>query len=122
MEGLWDMGVLPGHGRGWAVKIPQFYKILLYIHHTCLPSTSPPDYKYGKIAFQHFQKGTPQIFVLGVRLTVLLSSLINQGYTQVYVIIFTQHPPDIGTLGNGNGNDNKSCPNLARFQYVAKQV
>ena len=33
-----------------------------------------------------------------MHLTVLLPSLINRGNTQVYVIIFTQHPPDIGTL------------------------
>ena len=51
-----------------------------------------------------------------MHLTVLLPSLINRGYTQVYEIIFTQHPPDIGTLGN------KSCLNLARFQSAAKQV
>ena len=31
--------------------------------HTCLPSTSLPDWKHGKIAFQHFQKGTLQIFL-----------------------------------------------------------
>ena len=54
-----------------------------------------------------------------MHLTVLLPSLINRGYTQVYEIIFTQHPPDIGTLKK---NANKSCPNLARFQCAAKQV
>ena len=54
-----------------------------------------------------------------MHLTVLLPSLINRGYTQVYEIIFTQHPPDIGTLKK---NGNKSCPNLARFQSTAKQV
>ena len=54
-----------------------------------------------------------------MHLTVLLSSLINQGYTQVYEIIFTQYPTNIGTLEK---NGNKSCLNLARFQSVAKQV
>ena len=42
------------------------------IRHTCLPSTRLPDWKYGKIAFQHFQKGTLQIFIMGMHLTVLL--------------------------------------------------
>ena len=54
-----------------------------------------------------------------MHLTVLLPSLINRGYTQVYEIIFPQHPPDIDTLLK---NGNKSCPNLARFQSAAKQV
>ena len=52
-----------------------------------------------------------QIFVIGVHLTVLLSSLINQGYTQVYVIIFTQHPPVIDKLKKKKKN-----------QSAAKQV
>ena len=54
-----------------------------------------------------------------MHLTVLLPSLINWGYTQVYVILLTKRPPDIVTLRK---NDNKSCPNLARFQSAAKQV
>ena len=54
-----------------------------------------------------------------MHLTVLLPSLINRRYTQVYEIILTQHPPNIGTLKK---NGNKSCPNLARFQSAAKQV
>ena len=54
-----------------------------------------------------------------MHLTVLLPSLINRGYTQVSEIIFTQHPPNIGTLKK---KFNKSCPNLARFQSAAKQV
>ena len=33
-----------------------------------------------------------------MHLTVLLPGLINQRYTQVYEIIFTQHPPNIGTM------------------------
>ena len=44
------------------------------------------------------EKGTLQIFIIAMHLTVLLPSLINWGYTQVYEIIFTQHPPDIGTM------------------------
>ena len=74
------------------------FKRSLYQTVTDGHSTSLPDWKHGKIAFQHFQKCTMQIFVIGVYLTVFLPCLINRGYTQVYVMIFTQHPPDIDTL------------------------
>ena len=90
--------IFDGRGKEVYAVLSHFTFFQEINTHTCLPSTSLPDWKHGKIAFQHFQKCTLQIFVIAMHLTVLLPSLINRGYTQVYEIIFTQHPPNIGTL------------------------